>query len=71
MINTSNSKLHNNVTRTMRNSAMLLLICRLLMDAVIFCAFEKTQEPMWAGWWEKGWYVGGRSLYKKNSTCRL
>jgi hypothetical protein len=45
MINTSNSKLHN-TTRTMRDSAMLLLLCRLLMDAVMFCAFEKIQEPM-------------------------
>jgi len=50
MSNTSNSKLHNNATRTMTASAMLLLLllllCRLLMDAVMFCAFEKIQEPM-------------------------
>jgi hypothetical protein len=46
MINTSNSKLHN-AARTMTDSAMLLLLlCRLLMDAVMFCAFEKIQEPM-------------------------
>jgi len=46
MINTSNSKLHNNATRTMTDSAMLLLLCRLLTDAAMFCAFEKIQEPM-------------------------
>lgn len=50
MINTSNSKLHNNATRTMTdNATLLLLLCRLLMDAVMFCAFEKIQEPIWAG----------------------
>jgi len=56
MINTSNSKLHNNATRT-RDSATLLL-----MDVVMFCAFEKIQEPMWAGCWEKRLVCGRKEL---------
>jgi len=74
MINTSNSKLHNNTTRTMRDSAMLLLLCRLLVNAVMFCTsahLRRFRNQCEQGAGKKGWYVGGRSLHKKNSICRL
>jgi hypothetical protein len=46
MINTEKSELHNKATRTMRDAVMLLfLLCRLLRDAMMFCAFEKIREP--------------------------
>jgi len=41
--NTMKSELHNRAT-IMRHMAMLLLLCRLLRDAVIFCAFENMWE---------------------------
>jgi len=43
--NTMKSELHNRAT-IMRHMAMLLLLCRLLRDAVIFCAFQKMQKLM-------------------------
>jgi hypothetical protein len=48
LISTKNSKLHTKVTRRMRGAAMqvlLLLLCRLYGDAIIFSIFEKIQEP--------------------------
>jgi hypothetical protein len=45
VIDTEKNELHNIATRTMREAAMLLLLRRLLRDAVTFCAFQKIREP--------------------------
>lgn len=41
-------EVHNKATRTNRESAMLLLLHRLLTDAMMFSAFEKKQQLMTA-----------------------
>jgi hypothetical protein len=42
--------------RTLTDTAMLLLLCRMLRDAMIFCSLEKMWEPMTtktiANWFE-------------------
>jgi len=38
---TEKSEIHNKATKIMRDAMMLLLTCRLLREAVTFCAFEK------------------------------
>jgi len=39
--NTERNEHHNGATGTMRDAAVLLLVCRLLRDALMFCTFEK------------------------------
>jgi hypothetical protein len=36
---------HNKAKRKMRDIAILLLLRRMLSDAVTFCAYEKIREP--------------------------
>ena len=42
--NTEKSEIHNKATKLMRDAMMLLLTCRLLREAVTFCAFERLGE---------------------------
>jgi hypothetical protein len=60
IINTENSKLHNTVMRTMRDTVMLLPLHTPLRDAVTFCTFEKIRELMTA---KKRWQK--QLVYKK------
>jgi hypothetical protein len=50
LVSTKNSKFHIKATRRKGEAAVqvLLLLCRLTGDDIIFCMFEKIQEPMTA-----------------------
>jgi hypothetical protein len=50
LISTNNSKFHIKAARRMGEAPMqvLLLLCSLTGDAIIFSMFEKIQEPMTA-----------------------
>jgi hypothetical protein len=50
--NTEKSELHNRATIT-RCMAMLPFLCRLVRDAMTFCAFQKMQKLMTAE--KRGW----------------
>jgi hypothetical protein len=53
MFNTNKSILHNKATETIGDTAMLLLMRRLLRDSVMRCALEKIQEPKTARCWKQ------------------
>jgi hypothetical protein len=46
MIDTKRNKLYDKATLTVIDAMMLLLLHRLLRDAVIFCVFEKKWDLM-------------------------
>ena len=75
-INTEKSEVHNKITRTVRDAAMLLRLLRIIMDAMKFCAFQKFKrtEDKWEevlgmtiSFWEVGtltsedWLVNWKS----------
>ena len=52
-----NRTLRNNATSTMKDAAMLLLLCRPLRNAVMFCASEKPPEQSAVDNVHEPWYV--------------
>jgi hypothetical protein len=48
-----NSETYNKATMAMRDAAMMLLLRRILNDAVAFCAFEKVTKPVTVGKWRR------------------
>jgi hypothetical protein len=59
--NTKKDELHNKAMRTLTDIEMLLLLHRLLRDAMMFCSLEKMWEPMKtktiANWFEGNYFL--------------
>jgi len=59
--NTKRDELHNKVMRALTDTAMLLLLHRLLRDAMMFCSLERMSEPMKtkmiANWFERNYLL--------------
>jgi hypothetical protein len=45
VIGTEKSECHDKITRTVRDAAMLLLLHRIIADAVKLCVFRRLKEP--------------------------
>jgi hypothetical protein len=66
IITTEESKFHSKTTRTLTHNAIVLLLCRLLRDAMIFCIFEmiRNQQPPRTGT-RNTQFVRRRRAYKQ------
>ena len=73
IINSQNNEPHNKATRTMRGSAMLLLLRYPFSEAVTFCAFDKVRQPrqLKRGVGNNYRLAGERKLYRRKFARRL